>query len=113
MNPLLYSVLHVLSGFLLVALTFQAFAAPRPETRKRVLALSGIAALVMLVAGFGLVAKLNLGFPGWVIVKLLCWLVLAGLAGTAYRRPGSTGALAWLATGLVAIALYMVYLRPF
>ena len=74
---------------------------------------TGILSLLMLVAGFGLLSKLALGFPGWVIVKLVCWLGLAALSGVAYRSPEKAGALSGIAIALVAVALYMVYFRPF
>lgn len=114
MDPKIYSLLHVTSGFLLTALTFRAFASPTPETRKQTMMLTGILSLVMLVAGFGLHAKLYKGmFPGWVAVKIGCWLGLSALAGIAYRSPGKTGLLAWIAAALVATAIAMVYLKPF
>lgn len=115
MNPAVYNVLHVASGFLLVALTWGAFAAPRPEKRRGFLALSGILAVVMLVAGVGLVHK-NPGIEfsqGWVLVKVGCWLVLAGLGGMAFRKPGAIAVLRLLVAAAVVTAVYMVYFRPF
>ena len=113
MNPTYYYILHVFFGFLLVAWNFQAFAAPDPARRKRMLMLTGIASLVVLVAGFGLLSKLSLGFPGWVIVKLVCWLILSAQAGMAFRKPGSVGAMQLVCTVVVLVALVMVYLKPF
>lgn len=115
MNPAVYNVLHVFCGFFLVALTWGAFASPRPERRRAFLALSGILAVVMLVAGVGLVHK-NPGIEftqGWVLVKLGCWLVIAGLGGMAFRKPQAIGALKVVLALAVATALYMVYFRPF
>lgn len=113
MNPLYYSILHVGSAMLLVGITFQAFAAPHPERRKMSLMLSGILSLVMLVAGFGLLSKYNLGFPVWIMIKLVCWLGLSAMAGIAFRRPQQVGNLSRITTGLLIVALLMVYLRPF
>lgn len=108
-----YHVLHVLSVIVLVACGFVAVAAPRPDIRKRVLAISGVAATLALIAGFGLQAKLQLGFPLWLLVKIVCWIALAALAGMPFRRPerGTTWAGAYIA--LAVIALVMVYYRPF
>jgi hypothetical protein len=92
--------------------TFYAFAAD-PSTRKRTLAISGIASLLALIAGFGLQAKLSVGFPGWLIVKIVCWLGLSALTGIGYRRRGAAGALALVAIVLVFVAVLMVYLKPF
>lgn len=111
MNPIYYSFLHVTCGFLLVAFTFAAFANPVPEARKRSLMITGILSLVMLVAGFGLHAKLYAGsFPIWLIVKILCWLGLSALAGISFRRPESVGTLRWIAIVLVTVALAMIYI---
>jgi hypothetical protein len=112
MNVLVYYILHVISVLVLTGYTFYAFAAG-PETRKRVMMITGIASLLALMAGFGLQAKLNYGFPGWLIVKLVCWFGLSGLAGFGYRRRGAAGTLALVAVVLAAVAVVMVYTKPF
>ncbi|MFT5285085.1 MAG: hypothetical protein ACI8TQ_001246 [Planctomycetota bacterium] len=113
MDPLIYSVIHVASAILLTAFTFKAFAAPSPEKRKGTMMMTGILTLLLFVAGFGLLAKLKIGFDGWVIVKIVCALVMAALSGIAYRKPGATGVLTSIAVIVVGVALYMVYFRPF
>lgn len=112
MSPTFYHILHLASLFVLAGYTFYAFAAA-PETRKRVMMITGIASLLALVGGFGLQAKLAIGWPGWIVVKLVCWLGLSALAGFGYRRRGAAGTLAVVAIVLVLIAIVMVYTRPF
>lgn len=112
MTPTFYHILHVFSVLVMTGYTFYAFAAD-PATRKRTLAISGIASLLALIAGFGLQAKLAVGFPGWLIVKIVCWLGLTALAGIGYRRRGAAGALALVAIILAFVAVLMVYTRPF
>jgi len=112
MSPTFYHILHLVSLFVLAGYTFYAFAAA-PETRKRVMMITGIASLLALVGGFGLQAKLAIGWPGWIIVKLVCWLGLSALAGFGYRRRGAAGTLAVVAIALVLVAIVMVYTRPF
>lgn len=112
MNVTLYYVLHVVSVLVLTGYTFYAFAAPA-ETRKRVLMITGFASLLALVGGFGLQARLAVGFPGWLIVKLVCWLGLSALAGFGYRRRGAAGTLAVIALLLATLAVVMVYTKPF
>lgn len=112
MSPTVYSILHVVSVLTLTGYTFYAFAAP-PETRKKVMIITGVASLLALVAGFGLQAKLQIGWPGWLVVKILCWLGLSGLAGMGYRKRGAAGALGVAALGLALVAVTMVYTRPF
>lgn len=113
MDANFYYVLHLVSGFLLIALTFQAFAAPTPERRKKNLMYSGIAGFVMLVAGFGLLAKLEYSFSGWVIGKLVCWLILMALGGIAFRRSEAAGRLSLIATIVITVAVWLVYYKPF
>jgi hypothetical protein len=107
-----YHLLHVGGAILMTAYVFRAFAAP-PETRKNNLAISGFLSLIVLVAGFGLLTKLDLEFPGWAIVKLGCWLGLSALGGLGYRMPALRGLLTLIAAALVVLAVYMVYYRPF
>ena len=114
MNPTYYHILHIFSLFVLTAHTFMAFANPLPENRKKTLMITGIAGLLVLVSGFGLQAKMLVGtFPGWLIVKLVCWLGLMALGGIVYRRPQLRGGLALAALSLILIAIVMVYVRPF
>ena len=112
MSPNLYHFLHVAGLLMLVGGTFYAFAAPA-ETRKRVLVLTGVASLLMLASGFGLLAKMYAGhFYLWVVVKLVCWLGLSALAGIAYRRREHAGLLMAIAAALALTALAMVYFKP-
>jgi hypothetical protein len=53
------------------------------------------------------------GMPGWVWVKLVCWLGLSAFVGLAYKRRAKAGLWITLTLLLVAIALVMVYVKPF
>lgn len=108
-----YHVLHLVSLFCLFGATFSAFAAPEPERRKSLLAASGIASLLVLISGFGLLAKLQVGFPVWILVKLVCWFVVSGLAGVAFRKRALVRPLTILTVALSLTAVVMVYYRPF
>ena len=109
-----YHILHVLALIVLTAQTFMAFANPVPENRKRTLMITGIASLLMMVSGFGMIHLLQVPYSsGWLIVKMVCWLFLSGLAGIAYRKAHLRGALSVVALALITVALFMVYLKPF
>lgn len=109
MSPTFYYILHLASLFVLAGYTFYAFGAA-PETKKRVMIITGIASLLALVAGFGLQAKLGYKLTaGWLIVKIVCWLGLSALAGIGYRRRGAAGLLGVIAAALIVTALTMVY----
>ncbi len=47
----------------------------------------GVGLLLVLVAGFGLLARLGLtsGLPGWIYVKLLIWFILGAFLPLAYK----------------------------
>jgi len=49
------------------------------EKRKLFSIVQGIALLVMLVSGFGILAKLKLGFPHFAIAKTVLWVVIGGM----------------------------------
>jgi hypothetical protein len=107
-----YLVVHLSSIIVLLGYSFYAFAAPA-ETRRRVLMITGVAALLVLVSGFGMLHRLRLGFPGWAIVKLFCWLGLSAIAGIAYRRRAMADFFMIVAFVLAITAVAMVYVRPF
>lgn len=113
MNPAVYSIIHLVSLFVLFGYTFYAFAAPA-ETRKKVLMITGIASLLVLISGFGLMAKVYQNqFQTWMIVKLVCWLGVSAFAGLGYRRRGAAGVFAVVVIALAAIAVATVYTKPF
>lgn len=104
--------MHVASGFLLVAVTFLACAAPSPERRKPVLIVAGILSLLQLTGGFGLMARMGYDFAPWLYAKIGCWLMLSGVAGVAFRRPRLATRLMVFSTALVVIAVWSVYYKP-
>lgn len=107
-----YLVLHVSSIIVLLGYTFYAFAAPA-ETRRRVLMITGIAALLVVVSGFSMLHKLHLGFPGWAMAKLVCWLGVSSIAGIAYRKRAMADLFMLVTLVLAITAVAMVYVRPF
>jgi hypothetical protein len=108
-----YHVTHLISVFILVGILFWALSDPDSAKKKPALKWSGIASLVALIAGFGLLARLGVGFPIWVTVKLVCWLVLTGLVGMAYKMPEKRKALLGVSIFLISLAVVMVSLKPF
>ena len=109
-----YQLLHIFSLLVLTAHTFMAFGNPDPANRKRTLMVTGIAALLMFVSGFGMLTLQNIPFAtGWVLVKFVCWLGLASLGGVVYRKAHLRGILSLVALLLLLVAVVMVYCRPF
>jgi len=83
--------------------------------RRLVGATLGAGLLIILIAGFGLVAKLGLargGLPAWVWLKMGIWLALGGLATLPYRRP-KLARLTWIGFPLLgALAATLALTRP-
>ncbi|MGF1678232.1 MAG: hypothetical protein ACFCUX_03445 [Candidatus Methylacidiphilales bacterium] len=111
MKLAIYHFLHVASMVFLTAVVFQAFANPNPKFKKRTAILAGILGLLMLVGGFGLLAVMKLGFPWWVMVKLVCWLGLVSISGLAYRKPEKIRLWIALASAFLVIGIAVVYFR--
>lgn len=107
----IYQLLHVASMVLLTAIIFQAFANPDPARRKKTLMVTGILSLIMLIGGFGLLAVLKIGFPVWILVKIVCWIGLSAMAGLAFRMPNKIPALKGVTIALVLVGIIMVYFR--
>jgi hypothetical protein len=75
--------------------------------RRSVSALHGVALLVAIVAGFGLVARLDLvtgGIPTWVWGKLVIWVVVGLLLTVPYRSPALARLVLLVMLPLLAIA---------
>lgn len=113
-----YKVIHLIGVFMvlvslggLVAVT--ASGSERHPMRKLVLATNGIGLLVSLVAGFGLLARLEIGWPGWVFGKIVIWLILAAMSGLVRRRPESASLFWWGALLLAAAAANLAVYKPF
>jgi len=104
--------IHVLSAIAAVGTIFYACAGA-PEQRKKTLMWSGIAGLLVLLTGIRMWQALY-NFEGiWAVVKIVCWLALAALTGIAYRKQENTSLWIRLSLGITALALAMVYVRPF
>lgn len=108
----IYHILHVFALFVLAEHTYMALANPDPANRKRTLMITGIATLLVLVTGAGMVTVMAFSWAsGWIIVKLLCWLGFSALAGMAYRKAHLRGVLSLVGLALLLVALVMVYIK--
>lgn len=109
-----YKLLHLIGLVLvLVGLGAALAAAKGGQGRKVGMLFHGLGLLVMLVAGFGLQAKANLGMPLWLWAKIGLWVVLAFLPVFVRRGIiGVTGALL-LAGATAGGAVWLVLAKPF
>ncbi|MFZ9886141.1 MAG: hypothetical protein ACO3JL_01460 [Myxococcota bacterium] len=83
------------------------------RTRPLVFATHGLALLLLLVSGFGMMARLQLSYGGvWVWAKVGLWLLLGGAVALPLRVPAS-GRFLWpLAPVLVGIAAALALYKP-
>ena len=120
MNPLFWTVAHI-AGMLLLfaalggAAALAAAGAPAPAGQLY-RALHGVALVVLLVAGFGALARLGLSSPGawpaWVWAKLLIWL-LFGAALTLVSRAAKRAGIVLVGLVLLgALAAWFALARP-
>jgi uncharacterized membrane protein SirB2 len=102
-----YKLLHIIG----ILLTFSALGGvfvyagnggnKEGNSLRKVIAIShGVGLVLLLVSGFGMLAKLGLSFPMWVVPKLVIWLALGAAIALGYRKP-EKAVLLW--TGSVAL----------
>ena len=76
--------------------------------------LHGLALVIVLVSGFGLLARLGLGFDSlWVWGKLALWLAFGVLVTLPYRYPALGKPFLWLLPVVGAVAAYLALYKPF
>jgi hypothetical protein len=118
----LYNLVHIVGIVLVVsALAGAAVLAhtrgdheTRP-TRRFLAILHGLGAFLVLLGGFGMLARLGIvqgGLPGWIWVKLGIWVIVAAALMLPYRRPAMARALVLALPVLVGLAAYMALYKP-
>jgi hypothetical protein len=111
MSPLFYQILHVI-GILLVFAGFGGLIAGGDGYRPA-MKLHGIGLLIVLAAGFGMIAKLGYSYTStWVIGKIVILLLLGFLPVLAKRRVLQPGVIVLLAIVLGGVAAHLVYTKP-
>lgn len=118
-----YKVLHILGALLAfatlggLALTVANGATRSTSSVRRLIGIThGVAVFIILLGGFGALARLGVmhgNLPGWVLVKLACWAVLAVLVAIPYRRPALARTVFWLLPVIGLVAVVMAIYKPF
>ena len=110
-----YSLLHI-TGILMVfigngsLIGLAISKVDNPEVKKLGAITSGIGLALLLVAGFGLIAKLGYSYTStWIVVKMIIWLLLGSLVAFINRKPEWAKLLWWITLLLGLIAVLMVY----
>ncbi len=119
-----YNVAHVV-GIILIMAALGALAlhamnggTRESNTARRLIAgLHGLGAFLVLLGGFGMLARIGFehgaAFPGWLVVKIVIWIALAGSVVLPYRRSSLAKPLLLALPVLGGLAAFMAIYKPF
>lgn len=118
MSPLVYKLLHIL-GFSMAfmglgALALLAVDGATAGKRGRALggAFHGIGLILLLVSGFGMIARYGYGFPPWVWAKMALWILFGALLVLVRRAP-QHATLLWVSLPLLGLlAAWLALWKP-
>ena len=118
MSYAFFKILHFIGIFMvLVSLGGLIVLGVVQDSRWRKLAAmtNGIGLVVVFIGGFGLLGLLQLSWPwpGWILFKILIWLLFAVLMVLAKRASRLGTSLWWGSLLLAAIAAALANLKPF
>ncbi len=118
MSYAVFKILHLTGIFMvLVSLGGLIVLGVVEDSRWRKLAgmTNGIGLAVVFIGGFGLLGQLQLGWPwpGWILFKMLIWLIFAVLMVLAKRASRLGVSLWWGSVVLAAVAAALANLKPF
>jgi hypothetical protein len=115
----IYKIIHYLGLFALVTTSVAALArGARPgegeDPWRRPLGIThGVSLFLVLLGGFGMLARLGLGVEPWVWVKLGIWVLFGGFLTVGRRSPAWSARLVVVAPLLAALAGIVAFTKPF
>ena len=121
MDILVYKIVHLVGLILLFqSLGASTFSRMLPgetdgKSGKMLTIMHGIGLFLLLLGGFGMLARLEIGFPFpvWTWVKLIIWIVL-GAAPILVKKRTETARTWWTVILLLGVvAAYMGLYKPF
>ncbi len=119
MDATFYKIFHILGFFLIFSAlggtTIASLLGSSDDKRaRRLTGIShGVGLLLLLISGFGMLARLGLGFDGWVFGKMGIWLLL-GTSGFLIRMRPGWASLFWIVLPLLGmVAGYLALYKPF
>ena len=116
-----YKILHLIGIVLLFSglislLTLKVTSvAVEGSAKKFAFITHGVGLFLLLLSGFGLLARLGLAqqMPHWVYVKLLIWLVFGGVIALIKRKPTLGWSMYIPLLTIFMIAAYVAVTKPF
>ena len=123
MELLTYKTIHAFSGLLLLfamgGLVLRALDSKNPAektpARKLGVITHGVALLLLLVSGFGALAKLGImgNMPGWAWAKIVIWVIFGGVIALVHKKPHLLKPLWFLLPLLAGAAAWLALYKPF
>jgi hypothetical protein len=118
-----YNVLHVIGIILVMAAlgglclhTINGGTREGNPSRRLIVTMHGTGVLLILLGGFGMLARIGFEqgepFPGWLVVKISIWLLLAVAVMIPYRRPALARPLLLALPVLGGLAAIMAIYKP-
>ena len=110
MDSTTYLILHLIG---LSALTIGTGGMLAGDKDRRTFAIvQGVGLLIILVSGFGMLAKMQLGFPHFAMVKIVLWLGI-GMLPIVFRKMGTPALIAILIfLALIGFAAWLGVMKP-
>lgn len=118
-----YKIIHLLGMFMLFTvlggIALHALNGGTKQSnvgRRLIAAMHGISLFIILLGGFGMLARLGLVqgmLPGWVLAKLAIWVLLPFLGLMAYRKPAVAKLLLVVMPLLGGVAGWIGLYKPF
>lgn len=121
MSLIAYKTIHIISIMLLFTAFGGLLLAARAGvttgvSRKLAGMTHGLALVLILVSGFGALAKIGMSnpaiWPGWLWAKVLIWLLFGAVIVVIRRAPQSTPILWWVLPLLGGIAVCLALNNP-
>ena len=105
-----YKIIHLI-GIAILAIGLGGMMA-NGNNHKTFAVCQGIGLLVMLVSGFGLLAKLHLGFPHFAIAKLVFWLVIGMFPMLIRKLKPPLSVTIIIAVSLIGVMAWLGVFKP-
>ncbi len=101
----IYELIHFI-GIFTVLFAFGSLFSEKGYNKKAAIG-HGVGLLLILLGGFGMAAVMKVGFPTWLILKLVVWVCFGGAIVLA-KREVLKGLGAWIfILGLAAVAAFI------
>ncbi len=117
-----YKILHIM-GILMVIMGLGgvnlhvAKGGTRSDPGRKMAAIThGIGMVLVIAAGFGMLARLDIPgypWPAWVFAKLAIWLAFGALLSLTSRLPAACKVLWWITLALAVFAAFLGITKPF